>query len=178
MAYFGVEDTEPKEFKISMITPFGPQEFTQRVKPKGTTSLGNKEYRKAVLLHDSGPFANRIMETLIRIADDGIYQRKDNGEEALIAPRPLTVGQEWTSGLETLKFEGIEDFETFDKTISACLKITVRSQELDKEGKGTENRGRKYYERGKGLIYSIYSSGTGPLSSEITKILIQYAGKK
>jgi hypothetical protein len=115
------------------------------------------------------------METFIRIADNGLYQRKDNGEEILIAPRPLMVGQEWTTGLETLKVEGIEDFETFDKTISACLKITVSSQELDKEGKGTENRGTKYYQRGKGLIYS---SGAGPLSSEITKILSQYAGKK
>lgn len=111
MAYFGAEDMEPKEFKISMITPFGPQEFTQRVKPKGATSIGNREYRKAILLHDSGPFANKIMDTFIRIAEDGLYQRTYNGEEAILAPRLLTVGQEWTAGLETLKFEGIEDFE-------------------------------------------------------------------
>jgi hypothetical protein len=174
-AYFGTEDSEPKEFKISMVTPFGPMEFTQRVKPKGIVSIAGKEYRKSTVLHDAGPFANRVIETFIRIADDGLYQRKENGEEELVVPRPLTVEQTWISGLETLKFEGIEDFETFDKTIPACLKITVSSQDLDKQGRGTENRGTKYYQRGKGLIYS---SGTGPLSSEVTKILSQYAGKK
>jgi len=174
MSYVGAEDTEPKEFKISIINPFvGPQEFTQRVKPKGTVSIGGRDYRKAILLHDSGPFADRIMESLTRIADDGFYQRKEEGRERLIAPRPLKVGQTWTSDKETLIFEGIEDFETFNTTIPACLKIKGTSQEVDLKGNATEVVATKYYERGKGLIYKSETS-----DFRTTMILSQYAGKK
>jgi hypothetical protein len=90
----------------------------------------------------------------------------------LLAPRPLTVGQTWTSGKETLKFEGIEDFETFNATIPACIKITATSQD-DLIGKPTDVIETKYYERGKGQIYK---SGTGDIP--FTKILSQYAATK
>jgi hypothetical protein len=174
MAYFNSEDTEPREFKVSIITMFGPQEFTQRVKPKGTVSIEGKQYRKSVVLHDSGPYANQTIEMFVRISDDGFYERKEDGSDVLLVPRPLVIGQSWVSGNETLKLEGIEDFETFNKTIPACLKITASSKEVTTEGKVKEGITTKYYERRKGLIYK---SGTG-VHGSMTKIIREYAGAK
>ena len=91
----------------------------------------------------------------------------------MLAPRPLTIGQVWINGKEVYKFEGIEDFETFNTTVPACLKITVTSQGLDKAGKEKAVRDTKYYERGVGLIYK---SSDGAFS--LTKILSRYAGAK
>ena len=150
------------EFKVSTITPFGPQEFTQRVKPKGTVTIAGEEYRESVVLHDSGPFANRVMKTFLRLSDDGLYERRDDGSEVRLVPRPLTAGQIWINEKETFKFEGIEDFETFNTTVSACLKITVLSQETGADGTVKEGKDIKYYERGKGLIYKSGSNGFLP----------------
>lgn len=169
-AYFGAEDTEPKEYTITTVPLFGPQEFIQRVKPKGVVSIEGRQYRKSVVVHDSGPLANQMIETFVRVSEDGFYQRRSDGTEDLIAPRPLVVGQTWNHGKETLKFEGIEDFETFKVTIPACLKITSVSQESDLKGKSELVRETIYYERGIGLIYKNVS---GPIP--LTRILSRYA---
>lgn len=172
MAYLGVEDTEPKEFIVSMVPLFGPSEFTQRVKPKGTVDLDGRTYRKSVLLHDSGPLANQVVETFIRVSAEGLYERKKDGSESLLAPRPLVVGQTWLNGTDQHKFEGIEDFETFEATVPECLKITVINQETSLSGRTQQVTVTKYYERGKGMIYKNVS-GEMP----VTRILSQYASK-
>jgi hypothetical protein len=123
MAYFGVEETRAAEFKISGLSLFGPQEYRQRVKPKGTTSIEGKKYRKSVILHDGGPLANRTIEIFIRLSEDGLYERQEDGTERLITPRPLSIGQTWTYGKEILTFEGIEDLETFNATVHSCAKF-------------------------------------------------------
>jgi hypothetical protein len=84
MAYFGAEDTVPREFKLSILTPFGPQEFTQRVKPKGSTAIEGREYRKSMVLHDSGLLANRIKEVFVRVANDGLFEWQEGGNEILL----------------------------------------------------------------------------------------------
>lgn len=172
MAYLGVEDTEPKEFLVSTVPLFGPSEFIQRVKPKGTVDLDGRTYRKSVLLHDSGPLANRVVETFIRVSADGLYERKKDGSEILLAPRPLVVGQTWLNGTDQHRFEGIEDFETFKTTVPGCLKITVVQQEPTLSGQTQQVTVTKYYERGKGMIYKNVS-GEMP----VTRILSQYASK-
>lgn len=172
MAYLGVEDTEPKEFLVSTVPLFGPSEFMQRVKPKGTVDLDGRIYRKSVLLHDSGPLANRVIETFIRVSADGLYERKKDGSEILLAPRPLVVGQTWFNGTDQYKFEGIEDFETFKATVPGCLKITVIQQEPTLSGQTQQVTATRYYERGKGLIYK-NAGGEVP----VTRILRQYASK-
>ena len=172
MAYLGVEDTEPKEFLVSTVSLFGPSEFVQRVKPKGTVDLDGRAYRKSVLLHDSGPLANQIVELFIRVSAEGLYERKKDGSESLLAPRPLVVGQTWLDGTAQHKFEGIADFETFKVTVPECLKITVTKQETSLSGRTQEVTVTKYYERGKGMIYKNVS-GEIP----VTRILSQYASK-
>lgn len=172
-AYFSSENTQPREFRVSILTLFGPQEFMQRVKPKGTVLMEGKQYRKAVVLHDSGPFANQIMESFVRVSEDGLYERREDGSEVLLAPRPLVIGQSWTNGNQTMKYEGLHEFESFNRSIPACLKITVVSKDLDLEDNLKEVLETKYYERGKGLIYK---SGTG--KSSFTKILHEYAAMK
>lgn len=172
MTYLGVENTEPKEFIVSTVPLFGPSEFMQRVKPKGTADLEGRTYRKAVILHDSGPLANQVIETFIRVSADGLYERKKDGSEILLAPRPLIVGQTWLNGTDQYKFEGIEDFETFKATVSDCLKFTVVQQEPTLSGQTQQVTGTRYYERGKGLIYKNVG-GEMP----VTRILSQYASK-
>ena len=144
------------------------------MKPKGTVTIAGKEYRESVVLHDSGPFAYRVMKTFIRLADDGLYQRRDDGSEVRLVPRPLTAGQIWTNEKETFKFEGIEDFETFNTIVSACLKITVLSRETGADGTVKEGKDIKYYERGKGLIYKSGNNGF----FDVTKISSKYALSK
>lgn len=172
LAYLGVEDTEPKEFLVTTVPLFGPSEFIQRVKPKGTVDLNGRTYRKSVLLHDSGPLANQVVETFIRVSADGLYERKKDGTEILLAPRPLVVGQTWLNGTDQHKFEGIEDFETFKATVPGCLKIIVVQQAPTLSGQTQQVTVTKYYERGKGMIYKNVS-GEMPL----TRILSQYASK-
>ena len=172
MAYLGVEDTEPKEFLVSTVSLFGPSEFIQRIKPKGTVDLGGRAYRKSVLLHDSGPLSNQVVEVFIRVSAAGLYERKKDGSESLLAPRPLVVGQTWLDGTAQHKFEGIADFETFKVTVPECLKITVTKQETSLSGRTQEVTVTKYYERGKGMIYKNVS-GEMP----VTRILTQYASR-
>jgi hypothetical protein len=114
------------------------------------------------------------MKTFIRLSDDGLYERRDDGSEVRLVPRPLTAGQIWANGKETFKFEGIEDFETFDTPVPACLKITVLSQETGADGTVKEGKDIKYYERGKGLIYKSGNNGF----FEVTKISSKYALSK
>lgn len=172
LAYFGARHAEPTEYMISTVSPFGsPLEFRQQERPKGTVSIDGREYTKSVLVHDSGPLANQTMETFIRVSEDGLYQRLSNGREFLLVPRPLAVGQTWSDDKGTLKFEGIENFETYKDTIPACLKITAISQESGIEEKSKEVRTEtKYYQRGIGLIYKNESGGV-----PFTKILSRYA---
>ncbi|HSL02103.1 MAG TPA: hypothetical protein VK901_01015 [Nitrospiraceae bacterium] len=98
-----------------------------------------------------------------------MYQRRDDGSEVRLVPRPLTAGQIWANGKETFKFEGIEDFETFNTTVPACLKITVISQETGADSTVKEGKDIKYYERGKGFIYKSGNNGF----FDVTKILRQ-----
>jgi hypothetical protein len=170
MAYFGVEDTVPKEFIISTVPLFGPTDYLQHVKPKGTSSIDGREYRKSIVLHEAGPFANRTIETFTRVAHDGLYERQEDGAEKLIVPRPLVVGQIWMDGKQTLKFDGIEDFETFRATVPACIKITGTISDKDSEGKQRTETVTKYYEKNQGLIYK---SSSGYIS--LIRILSQYA---
>lgn len=172
MAYLGVEDTEPKEFLVSTVSLFGPSEFIQRVKPKGMVDLDGRAYRKSVLLHDSGPLSNQVVEVFIRVSAAGLYERKKDGSESLLAPRPLVVGQTWLDGTAQHKFEGIADFETFKVTVPECLKITVTKQETSLSGRTQEVTVTKYYERGKGMIYKNVS-GEMP----VTRILTQHASR-
>lgn len=172
LAYLGGENAEPKEFLVSTVPLFGPSEFMQRVKPKGMVDLEGRTYRKSVILHDSGPLANQVIETFIRVSADGLYERKKDGSEILLAPRPLVVGQTWLNGTDQYKFEGIEDFETFKATVSDCLKFTVIQQEPTLSGQTQQVTGIRYYERGKGLIYKNVG-GEMP----VTRILSQYASK-
>jgi hypothetical protein len=97
-----------------------------------------------------------------------------NGKEVKLVPRPLKTGHTWVNGKDTFTFEGIEDFDTSGKIIPACAKITVTSNGTGVDGKLTETRDVKYYERGKGLIYISVNNG----SFEVTKILSAYAGSK
>lgn len=172
MAYLGVEDTEPKEFTVSTTPLLGSSEFTQRMKPNGTVALDGHVYRKSVILHDSGPLAHQVVETFVRVSADGLYERKKDGGETLLAPRPLVVGQTWLNGTDQHKFEGIEDFESFKVTVPGCLKITVIRQAPTLSGRTQQVTVTKYYERGKGMIYKNVS-GEMP----VTKILNQYASK-
>lgn len=173
LAYFGTDEDNITEYRITLISPFGPQQFIQRQKPKEIIEFAGIRYRESVILHDSGPFANRISKTFTRVTQDGLYERNEDEKELLLVPRPLELGQTWKNGDKIYKFEKIEDFETFNATILDCAKIIVQSEGGDENHKARELIDIKYYERGKGLIYK---SGTnGPLS--ITKILSEYAAR-
>lgn len=173
LAYFGTDEDNITEYRITLISPFGPQQFIQRQKPKGIIEFAGMRYRELVIVHDSGPFANQISKTFTRVSQDGLYERNEDGNEVMLVPRPLVHGQIWKNGDDIYKFEGIEDFETFNATILDCAKITLQSENADENHKATELMDIKYYERGKGLIYK---SGTNGQFS-ITKILSVYAAR-
>jgi hypothetical protein len=103
------------------------------------------------VVHDSGPFADQVTKTFYRVSADGLYERDEHGKERLLVPRPLSVGQTWATETETFAFEGIEDFETFRKTVPSCAKITAT--DLQPLGEGQEVKTVRYYERSKGQIY-------------------------
>ena len=126
-----------------------------------------------MIVHDSGPFANKISKTFTRVSQDGLFERKEDGKEILLVPRPLELGQIWKNGDEIYKFEGIEDFGTFNATIIDCVNITVQSENAEENHKAMKLKDIKCYERGKGLIYK---SGTNGQFS-ITKILSEYAAR-
>ena len=173
LAYLGADKDNITEYRITLLSPFGPKQFIQRQKPKGIIEFAGMRYRESVIVHDSGPFANRISKTFTRVSQDGLYERNEDGKELLLVPRPLVLGQIWKNGDDIYKFEKIEDFETFNATILDCAKITVKSENAGKNSQGTESTDIKYYERGKGLVYK---SGTdGPFS--VTKILSKYAAR-
>lgn len=174
MAYFGTETAGPREYKVTTASPFGHEEFRERVDSKGTASVAGHKYRESAVIHDSGLLADKTIKTLVRTADDGLYERMNNGKEVKLVPRPLKTGHTWVNGKDTFTFEGIEDFDTSGKIIPACAKITVTSKGTGVDGNVTETRDVKYYERGKGLIYISVNNG----SFEVTKILNAYAGTK
>ena len=170
VSFFGSEDMQAMEFSVTMLTPFGEQHAIQKVTPKGKVTIDGKEYRESVVIHDKGFLANKVIKTHLRMSNDGLYERRSDGTEILLVPRPLEVGQKWKNGNETRHFNGIEDFETFKQTVPACARITVTTEELDLDGKTKVTKIIQYYERGKGLIYK--GTDDGPLG--VTKILNKY----
>lgn len=174
MAYFGTETTGPREYKVTTVSPFGHEEFRERVDSKGTTSIAGHTYRESAAIHDSGLLADKTIKTFVRTAEDGLYERMKNGKEVTLVPRPLKTGHTWVNGKGTFTFEGIEDFDTSGRIVPSCAKITVTSQAAGVDGQVTETRDVKYYERGKGLIYVSVTNG----SFEVTKVLSAYAGAK
>lgn len=158
LAYFGSEWKETRDYYVKMETPVGPLDFIRREKWKGTQMFEGTEYRAATIVFDSGPYANRNVHVFTRVSPDGLYERQKDGKERLLVPRPLEAGQTWTGNGTTYTFEGIEDFETFDKTIQNCARITVvevGAEDPEKEPATTT----KYYEKGKGLIYKSVTQG-------------------
>lgn len=174
LEYFAPDEDEVVEYRITISSPFSTQHFNQREKNKGMVDLDGKRYRKSVVVFDSGPWANKSSEVFTLVSEKGLYQRKADGEEQLLVPRPLTSGQTWKNGEETYRFEGIEDFETFDTSVPKCVKITVTKKSSDKDGEIEESKEIKYYQKGKGLIYK--SAEIDGFSS--TKILKEYASKE
>jgi hypothetical protein len=157
-----------------LLTPFGEQHAIQRVTPKGKVAIDGKEYEESVVVHDKGFLANKVIRTHVRMSSDGSYERKPDGTEILLVPRPLEVGQKWKNGNEARHFNGIENFETFNGAVPACARITVTTEESDLDGKSKVTQHTQYYERGKGLIYK--GSDDGPLG--FTKVLSMYASQR
>jgi hypothetical protein len=172
-AYFGYRLEEIREYEFTMQTPLSPLEFLQREKPKGVLEIEEKEYRVSVVVHDSGPYANKVTKLFSRISSDGLYERHEFGEEVLLVPRPLQVGQTWENGDAVYSFEGIRDLETFDGTIEDCAKITV-IEESSENGEGESTSTEKYYKKKQGLIYKSATKGI----FGFTKILSAYATQK
>ena len=159
------------EYFVTMLTPFGEQQAIQRVKPKGVVEIDGKEYQESVVIHDKGFLANKVIKRHERVTASGLYERREDGSESLLVPRPLETGQTWTNQNEVRKFEGIENFETFNSPIPTCARITVITRELDSEGRSKSSRHTQYYERGKGMIYKGSDGGT----IGYTKVLRAYA---
>jgi len=83
------------------------------------------------------------------------------------------LGQTWQNGKKFYRFEGIEDFETFDASVPNCAKITVTEQDSNQDGKIMQSKEVKYYQKGKGFIYKSGNMGTFPY----TKIRREYSSR-
>lgn len=155
LAYFGNAVEETRDYYVKMQTPVRPRDFIRREKPKGTEVIDGKEYRASTVVFDSGPYANQVIQLFSRASEDGLYERRREGEEKILVPRPVEKGQTWIRDSTTYTFEGVENFETFDRTIEDCAKITAVGADADEESETTT----KYYEKGKGLVYKSVTKG-------------------
>lgn len=153
VAYFSPVDNQVVEYRIIMATPFGTQQGNLREKQKGTVEFDGKRYLKSVVVMDFGPMADKVTEVFTLISEKGKYERRGDETERLLVPRPLSSGEIWQNGEKFYRFEGIEDFETFDASVPNCVKITVINQNSEQKGKMNQLKAVKYYEKGKGLIY-------------------------
>ena len=142
--YFAPKARDEETYQATVTDIFGrPMTMIQKQRSKGEVTIDGQTFTKFVVLHDKGPFAGKPIEVLL-------------------VPRPLSIGQRWTSANAAFTFEGYEDYDTFGGVVKHCAKFTFSNE---------KTTGVKYYEKGRGLIFK--NEGAGALGA--SKILRDYA---
>jgi hypothetical protein len=95
-------------------------------------------WSRFVGLDEGGPTDGDTETVWLKTTKDGRFKKDGSGAAALLVPFPLSIGQEWKRGDQTIKLLRKEDLEVSTGTLKDCLVFEVTKSTKDGIDKGNE----------------------------------------